>query len=121
MLLFAAIAAVSNFSIFSAHGVDVLHASDNALTIREAQYQALATTTLTGADTVTISDTGANIQGGASYSTLGAAGIDFLNVTDSINVTVSDLTNLNTVVFTPASNVTVSDTGAHIAAINEST
>ena len=113
----ANIAAVSDFSTFSAHGIDTLDASDGTLTISEAQFQALGTTTLTGADTVTISDTGNNIVGGPNYSTLGPAGIDFLNATTSINITVNDITNLGTVVFTSGSTVTLVDTGAHIAAV----
>jgi RTX calcium-binding nonapeptide repeat (4 copies) len=113
----ANIAAVTDFSTFSAHGVDVLNASDNVLTISEAQYQALGTTTLTGSDTVTISDTAANIVGGPNYGTLAAAGIDFLNATTAINVTVNDITNLGAVVFTAGSAVTLSDTGAHISAV----
>ena len=113
----AHIAAVSNFSVFAAHGIDTLDASDNTLTISEAQFQALGTTTLTGSDTVTISDTAANIVGGPNYGTLAAAGVDFLNATTAINVTVNDITNLGAVVFTSGSNVTLADTGAHIAAV----
>ncbi|HTQ15239.1 MAG TPA: hypothetical protein VMH86_15310 [Rhizomicrobium sp.] len=113
----ADIAAVSDFSTFAAHGVDVLDASDDTLTISEAQFQALGTTTLTGADTVTISDTAANIVVGPNYGTLAAAGVDFLDATTAISVTVNDITNLGAVVFTAASAVTLSDTGAHIAAV----
>jgi hypothetical protein len=72
----ANIAAVSDFSTFSAHGVDILDASDDTLTISEAQFQALGTTTLTGSDTVTISDTGSNIVGGPNYGALAPAGVD---------------------------------------------
>ncbi|HEX3673161.1 MAG TPA: hypothetical protein VHU87_02710, partial [Rhizomicrobium sp.] len=113
----ADIAAVTDFSVFAAHGIDTLDASDDTLTISEAQFQALGTTTLTGADTVTISDTAANIVGGPNYGTLAAAGIDFLNATTAINVTVNDISNLGAVVFTSASAVTLADTGAHIAAV----
>ncbi len=113
----ANIAGVSDFSVFSAHGVDKLDASDNTLTISEAQYQALGTTTLTGSDTVTISDTAANIIGGPNYGTLAAAGVDFLDATTPINITVNDITNLGAVVFTSGSVVTLADTGAHIAAV----
>jgi hypothetical protein len=113
----ANIAGISDFSVFSAHGVDTLDASDNTLTISEAQFQALGTTTLTGADVVTISDTAANIVGGPNYGTLAAAGIDFLNATTPINVTTNDISNLGAVVFTSGSTVTLADTGAHIAAI----
>ncbi len=113
----ANIASVSDFSTFAAHGVDTLDASDDVLTISEAQFQALGTTTLTGADTVTISDTAANIVGGPNYATLAAAGIDFLDATTAISVTVNDITNLGTVVFTAASAVKLADTGAHIAAV----
>jgi hypothetical protein len=113
----AAIAGVSNFATFAAHGIDTLDASDNTLTISEAQFQALGTTTLTGADVVTISDTAANIVGGPNYGTLAAAGVDFLNATTAINVTTNDISNLGAVVFTAGSTVTLADTGAHIAAI----
>ncbi|HEY1630267.1 MAG TPA: calcium-binding protein [Rhizomicrobium sp.] len=113
----ANIAGVSDFSTFAAHGVDTLDASDDTLTISEAQFQALSTTTLTGADSVTISDTAANIVGGPNYGTLAAAGIDFLNATTAINVTTNDISNLGAVVFTAGSTVTLADTGAHIAAV----
>ncbi len=111
----ANIAAVSDFSTFSAHGVDVLDANDASLTISEAQFQALGSTTLTAGDTVTIHDTFANIGGGAGYSTLAAAGIDYLDATTAVNVTVANITDLGTVVFTPASSVTLLDSGTNIA------
>ena len=113
----ANIAAVSDFSTFASHGVDVIDATDNTLTITVAQFTALGATTLTGSDTVTISDTAAHIVGGPSYATLAGAGIDFLDATTAISVTVNDITNLGAVVFTAASAVTLSDTGAHIAAV----
>lgn len=117
----ATIAGVANFATFASHGVDTLDASDDSLTISEAQYQALGSTHLTGADTVTISDTFANIGGGPSYSTLAAGGVDFLNATTAVNVTVANITDLGTVVFTPGSVVTLLDNGATIQAVADFT
>ncbi len=42
-------------------GIDIIDATDNVLSLTVAQEQALGTVTLTGADIVTLADTGANI------------------------------------------------------------
>ncbi|HEY2069725.1 MAG TPA: hypothetical protein VGG48_09250 [Rhizomicrobium sp.] len=116
----AAIAAVSDFSVFAAHGVDVLNASDDTLTISVAQFGELGTTTLTAGDTVTISDTSANLET-LTFSALAAANVDALDATDAISITVQNITNLGAVHFTADSSVTLADTGAHISAVADFT
>src|SRR5579885_64408 len=106
----------SQFGQLPAKGVDAIDASDDTLTISAAQFSGLGSTTLALGDTVTISDTAAHILG-LTFSALTAANVDFLDATDAIAVTVQNFTDLGSVVFTSGSDVTLADTGAHIAAL----
>ena len=69
----------------AAQGVDRIDASDNALTLGVAQYQALGTVDLTAADVVTLRDTGAALAGLsiASIASLDNHGIDRIDATDN--------------------------------------
>src|SRR5262249_52420655 len=56
----------------SAHGVDRIDASDNAISFSIAQMNALGTGVLTGADVITLTDTQSNLQAlsGSQYLTM---------------------------------------------------
>ena len=112
------IAGVSDFSTFASHGVDTLDANNDTLTISKAQFSALGTTALTVGDTVTISDTAANL-GALTFSALAGKNVDLLNATTAISVTVQNVSDLGAVHFTAGSSVTLADTGTHIAAVGD--
>jgi Ca2+-binding RTX toxin-like protein len=115
------------------HGVDHIDASDNSFSLSVAQYSALGTTTLTGGDMVTLTDTGANL--GAltvtQMSHLAENGIDVLDATDNVlSLSVAKYhalglgslsspdTPVSPVALTQADTVTLLDTGAHIQALS---
>ncbi len=76
-----------------------------------------AIVTLTAGDSVTISDTAANI-GTLSFGALAGKNVDVLDVTGGgFSLSVSRYTSLGAVVFSNASTVTIADTGANIAAL----
>ena len=113
----ANIAGVANFATFASHGIDVLDASDNALTISTTQFGALGTTTLTAGDTVTLADTGASLAA-LNFSTLASKGIDVLDATNNVlSLTVTQYNALGAVLLTAGDTVTLADTGANIAAL----
>lgn len=95
--------------------VDVIDATDNVLTL-DAALAAVTVTKLTGADTVTLSDTGANIaaQGAA---VLGNGNLDVIDATDdAITLTaVQEVVADGKLVLGDA--ITVADAGANIAAM----
>ncbi len=111
-----ALLTAAQFGQLATKGVDAIDASDDTLTISAAQFSGLGSTTLTAGDNVTISDTAAHLLG-LTFSGLAGANVDFLDATDAISVTVQNVTDLGSVVFTSGSAVTLADTGAHIAAL----
>ena len=115
------IAAVADFTIFAAHGVDTIDANNNVLTINTTQFGGLGAVTLTAGDTVTISDTAANLAG-LTFSALAGANVDFLNSTTAFTtLTVAQLTALGVVAFTAASDVTLTDSAVNIQAVSDFT
>ena len=67
------------------NGIDVINATDNALSLTVAQYLNLGAVNLTGGDTVILRDTGAHIAGlsPAALAALAANGIDRLDASDN--------------------------------------
>ena len=114
------------------NGIDIIDATDNALTLSVNQYQALGTVKLTAADTVTLADTGQVGSGHlsalthAEFAALAGNGIDAIDATDNV-LTLDVLQYLLTspggfgsiglVTLTQADTVTLADTGANIATL----
>src|SRR5262249_28312928 len=71
----------SDISKLKAHGVDTINASDDAISFSVAQMNALSGVTLTGADTITLSDTQSNLQAlsGSQYLTMFNRGTDLIH------------------------------------------
>jgi len=118
----AAIAAltVADFTALAGKGVDRIDATDNALTISLAQYQALGAVALTAGDKVTLADTGAALGALSvgAISLLATKGIDRIDATDNVlSLSVARYQALGSVALTEADTVTLADTGAAIAAL----
>jgi Ca2+-binding RTX toxin-like protein len=94
-------------------GIDVIDASDNALSLTVAQYLALGTVNLTGGDTVTLRDAGAQIAGlsPAALAALAGKGIDRLDATDNqIVFSVLQAQALNSSQLTPTDTIAINGT-----------
>src|ERR1700744_3815389 len=128
----ANIEGVSDFSIFAAHNIDSIGSSGDMLSLTVAQYSALGTTTLTGADAVTIADTAANLTsylgGFADAASLSAAlsanGVGVIHATGgALSVTAKVFAGVvgAGADFDTGDTVTLADTGAHIVALDFST
>lgn len=105
-------------------GVDSIDSNTDALSLTVAQYQALGTVTLTGGDTVTLFDTGANLAGLSATDIGNLSNVDQFDATnDAISLTAAQLDALATkgIVLSDASDVvTLGDTEAHIEALSNS-
>jgi Ca2+-binding RTX toxin-like protein len=118
----AAIAALTAADIGALTGkrIDVIDATNNALTISLAQYQALGAVALTAADTVILADTAAAI-GALSLGALTALagkGIDRIDVTENVlSLSVARYQALGPVGIVAADSVTLADTGGALAAL----
>ncbi len=111
----AAIAALSGL------GIDGLDATDNLLSLTLTQYQALGMTTLTSADVVTLTGTGAALGAlsTADIWALAGKGIDRLDATDNaLTLSVAQFQALGTVTLTAGDVVTLTDTGANLGALS---
>ena len=96
-------------------GVDAIDATDDALTLSLAQYQALGRVTLAAADTVTLADSGAALAALTSTQirALAGKGIDSVDATDdTLALTVAQYRSLGTVALADADQVTLRDTGS---------
>jgi len=122
----AAIAALSatQFGQLAANGIDKINASNNVLSISVAQYEALGAVTLTGSNTVTLLDTGADLESflngltNTQIAALAGSGIDILNASDNfLTITASEFQNLGTVSLKSSNTVTLQDTVADITAL----
>lgn len=119
----AAIAALSAADLADTD-LAVINATDNVLTLSAAQHAALVLAgagapALTAADTVTVADTAANLLTEMGAAGTGfVAGVDAIDASDALSLTVAQLTGLvsDSVVLTSADAVTLADTGANIAA-----
>ena len=119
----AAIAGMSASDISELEGinVDAIDANGaNLLLLTAAQYLALGTVALTGADQVTLADDGSNI---AALSTgqitgLGGKGVDLIDsLTDALSLTVAQYQGLGSVALTPTDIVTLADLGTTLATL----
>ncbi|HXL99353.1 MAG TPA: hypothetical protein VN932_05430, partial [Rhizomicrobium sp.] len=102
-------------------GIDRIDATDNVLSLSVAQFQALGSVLLTGADTVTLADQGATLDAltPTQIGALAGAGIDKLDATDNVmSLSVAQYQALHTVQLTASDNVTLFDTGADISALS---
>jgi Ca2+-binding RTX toxin-like protein len=117
-----ALLTAAEITAFGTKGGDRIDSSNDILSLTVAQAQALAQgpVTLTAADLVTLTDTGAAIATltSAEIAALAVKGLDRINATDNVlSLTVSQASALGTIGLTAADVVTLSDTGAAIAAL----
>ena len=105
------------------NGIDAIDSSDNVLSLSLSQFNALGGVTLAAGDIVTLADTGAAF-GALTTSQIGALagmGVDKIDATDNLlSLTVAQYQALGVITLTAADTVTLSDTGAHIAALSAS-
>ncbi|MGO4704237.1 beta strand repeat-containing protein [Microvirga sp. 2MCAF38] len=118
----AALAGLSatQLAALSAKGVDALDATDNKLSLSVAQLAALGNLAFTAGDSVTLSDTGANLAAltAPQIGALAGKGIKALDATgDQLSLSVAQLAALGTVALTAGDRVTLSDAGANLAAL----
>lgn len=73
----------AQISHLSAQNVDFLDSTTNLLNLNVAQFDALGEVGLTGADVVTLKDTGANL-GGLDFSLVVSKGVDRIDATDNV-------------------------------------
>ncbi|CAN5700012.1 hypothetical protein BH10PSE6_BH10PSE6_06360 [soil metagenome] len=95
------------------NGVDILDASDDALSMSLAQYTGLGTVALTRSDTVTLAGTGAGIAAldVTQIAALAADGIDIVDTTDdTLALSLARFNALGTVVVAGADALTVTGT-----------
>ena len=97
--------------------IDTVDASDNVLTTDVAQTAAITNAKLTGADLVTVTDTGANLAAAAGVAVAQYANVDAIDASDNVlNLTVANATLITNAKLTAADVVTLVDTGANIVA-----
>ncbi len=124
----AAIAALAGTSLedLYLHGVTQIDAIDDVLTLQVDQVLAVdqAGAALTGADVITLADTGATLStlAAGTIGDLAQLGIDRIDATDNaLALTVAQLDALDTIALTQADSVTLADTGANLAALSAAT
>jgi Ca2+-binding RTX toxin-like protein len=112
---------LSEIQALASKGIDIIDASDDALTLSVEQLTALGTVALSGGDTVTLRDTGAALAGLTMEQILALTnkGIDAINVIGSVALTVAQATALVAagLTFTSGSDVSVVDTGAALSSL----
>jgi hypothetical protein len=119
----AALGALSVVEIaaLSGRGIDQIDASNDLLTLRIAQLQALGGVALTPGDFVTLADTGAALAALSNGALAGLAGkgIYRIDATDNVLVlTLSQLQALGAVALTPGDAVTLTASGGALAALS---
>ncbi|MCW5736440.1 MAG: hypothetical protein KIS73_20095, partial [Enhydrobacter sp.] len=103
----------------AAKGIDILDSTTDALTLTPAKFSALSVS-LTGADTVTIKGTTAELLA-LNLGALAGAGVDILNSTDNVvTLTAAQAAALGTVRFVDGDAVTIADTASNIEALGVS-
>lgn len=123
----ANIAALSlaDFQAMAEGGVDAIDASDNVLNLTVAKFEAIAgSVSLTGADTVSLVDTGANLgaMSAEEIATLAGYGVDKLNASNNVlTLSVAQYNALGAVQLTGGDVVSIKDTGANLATLDFST
>jgi Ca2+-binding RTX toxin-like protein len=119
----SAISALSETQIaaLSANGIDRIDATDNALTLSLAQFNALGTVTLTTADVVTLADGGTALAALSvpQIAALAGKGIDRIDSSDgALTLNIAQYGALGTVALTASDFVTLSDTAADIQGLS---
>jgi Ca2+-binding RTX toxin-like protein len=114
---------VAQLAALAGKGVDRISVSDNALSLSLAKLQALGTVALGAANVVTLTDTSA-VLSGLSVSDLGALagkGIDRIDSTsNALTLSMEQVLALGAVTLAAADVVTMTATGAQIAALTPS-
>jgi hypothetical protein len=111
----------AQIATLAAKGVDIFDATNDVLPLTVAQYQALGTVALAGADKVTVRDTGAHLAtlSAGAIAALAGNGVDSIDATDNVlSLTVAQYQALGTVALTGNDVVTLADTGAHLGALS---
>jgi hypothetical protein len=105
----------SQIQALAGDGVNIIDSTNNKLILAVAQYEALGTVALTQADTVTLSDTGANIAGMTDQQLAGlsAAGVDKIVTTDHQIALGLDQWNALSVGVDAATTITVNGTSGN--------
>lgn len=103
-----------------ARGLDGIETSNASLTLSLSQFQALGSTSLTGAGFVTLQASAAAIEAmtPAEIAALASAGVDFIEPDTAVALNVAQYLAMGTLGFTPAGIAVLSDTGAAIAAMS---
>ena len=107
----------------AAKGIDTIDATDNVLSLTIAQYNALGSVSLTQADAVTLSDTGARLSAltALQLAQLAGHGIDSIDASNgTLTLSLSQFNALGTVTLASGDFVTLRDTGANLAALSAS-
>ncbi len=94
--------------------IDFVDATDNVLTLTNAQFGVLTNARLTLADAVTVADTGANLTQGVLNTLIAAANVDTIDATNDV-LTINAATS--TAKLVAGDVITLADTGAATAAV----
>ncbi len=124
----ANIAALTTVDIANLNGffVDAVDATDNAISLTKAQWDAAVALTFSGGDTLTLADTQANIEGLSAVAMAvyiaSSRSVDIFDSTDNnvLNLTAAQAEALidNGGVAASGDTVTLVDTGANVAALS---
>ncbi len=112
---------IADIAALAEAGIDAIDATDDALALSVAQYQALGRVTLAAADTITLADSGAALAAltTTQIRALAGKGIDTLDATDdALALTVAQYRSLGTVGLAGADQVTLRDTGSALAGLS---
>jgi hypothetical protein len=104
----------------AADGIDLLNATDDALSLTVAQHKALGTVELSPGDTVTLTDTGARLSAltAAEIAVLATAGIDLLDSTnEALTLGIAQYQALGDLKLTAADQVLLKSSGAALAGL----
>ncbi len=109
---------VAGIGDLAGKGIDNINASNGALVLSIAQFQALGAVALAATDAVTLADNGANLAGltATDLGALSAAQIDTINATNNaLSLSAEQVVALGSVVIDHGDVATLADTSANIA------
>ena len=113
----------SQIAALASSGVDAVNATDNAITFTADQASAVGSVSFHSSDTITVSDTGANIAGLTStqIATLdGLAATVLINASDNaITFTAAQASAIGTITVHSSDAITVADTGSNIGGMSQ--
>ncbi len=109
-----------DFAAMAAAGIIVIDASKNVMSLTVAQYQAFDPTSiaLEASDVVTLADNGANFAG-VDFASLDDRGIDRIDATGGLSLTVQQYQDLGGVALTAADVVTLADDAANLTGLDD--